>query len=233
MELMNKRDQNNTLYASSFSELIATPFLNHANAIGWKRSLNGDFKEIMNLLDSEEKLIAISEKDLLQLKLTKQGELARETLLHDLAALQLAGAQPSLNIISAYEKDTDFLVFPTDVYSFHVDKSPVATSTFLCTYFGPASEILANEDAEQKICIPEIREQLQQIYSGPSEGFEAFLSEYFFDLHYQAKPNALPQSLGTGNLWKLAVDHPKSNCLPCIHRAPIEHRGEKRLLLIC
>ena len=39
--------------------------------------------------------------------------------------------------------------------------------------------------------------------------------------------------LGIGNLWKLAVDHPKMKVEPCIHRAPEEKSGQKRLLLIC
>jgi hypothetical protein len=55
----------------------------------------------------------------------------------------------------------------------------------------------------------------------------------FFDLHYQAKPDAQIINLGIGNLWRLAVDHPNNPVLPCIHRAPIEKFGEYRLLLIC
>jgi len=45
------------------------------------------------------------------------------------------------------------------VYSYHVDRSPIATDTFLCTYHGAASDLIANEQALQKILIPEIREQ--------------------------------------------------------------------------
>jgi hypothetical protein len=46
-------------------------------------------------------------------------------------------------------------------------------------------------------------------------------------------PDAKPLRLGLGQLWRLAVDHPGSLVLPCIHRAPEEQPGEKRLLLIC
>ncbi len=88
--------------------------------------------------------------------------------------------------------------------------------------------------------LPEIRDALKKLYSGPAclqgkaeEGFESFLNEHFFDLHYQAKPKAQPFSLGLGHLWKLAVDHPESQVAPCIHRAPMEKAGESRLLLIC
>jgi hypothetical protein len=37
----------------------------------------------------------------------------------------------------------------------------------------------------------------------------------------------------TENKFRLAVDHPKQQVLPCIHRASIEKDGEYRLLLIC
>ena len=81
--------------------------------------------------------------------------------------------------------------------------------------------------------VPEILDELKKQYRGAEEGFESFLSEHFFDLHYQAKPNARPISLGLGNLWKLAVDHPESQVSPCLHRAPKEKSGQNRLLMIC
>ena len=65
------------------------------------------------------------------------------------------------------------------------------------------------------------------------EEFESLLSENFFDLHYQAKLNAHPISLGLGHLWRLAVDHPESKVPPCLHRAPKEISGQIRLLMIC
>jgi len=143
------------------------------------------------------------------------------------------GASPSLNLLKCYERDDEFDFISTDVYSYHVDRLPIATDTFLCTYHGAASDIISNEQAEQKILIPEIREKLAALHDGPSEEFENFLKENYFDLHYQAQPNAVPVNLGLGHLWRLAVDHPKQQVLPCIHRAPIENEGEYRLLLIC
>jgi hypothetical protein len=71
------------------------------------------------------------------------------------------------------------------------------------------------------------------LYDGPDEGFESFLSEYFFDLHYQADPQAQPVSLGIGHMWRLAVDHPESQVPPCLHRAPLERSGQTRLMIIC
>ena len=107
------------------------------------------------------------------------------------------------------------------------------TDTFLCTYYGEASEILPNAQAAQKILVPDIRNELRKLYDGAEEGFESFLSENFFDLHYQAKSEAQPISLGLGHIWRLAVDHPESKVLPCVHRAPKERNGQTRLLLIC
>jgi hypothetical protein len=142
------------------------------------------------------------------------------------------GAAPVLNIIKYYEAD-EHSFFSTDVYSFHVDRSPIETDTFLCTYFGATSEIIPNEQAIQKIQLPKIREKLLRNHKGDIVNFENYLSEQFFDLHYKALPNAAITSAGIGHLWRLAVDHPKSEVLPCIHRAPEEKKGQKRLLLIC
>jgi len=52
-------------------------------------------------------------------------------------------------------------------------------------------------------------------------------------LHYRAQAMANPISLGLGHLWRLAVDYPESQVLPCIHRAPEENNGQLRLLMIC
>jgi len=199
----------------------------------WHRNLTGDFKEIVSKLELKENITEVSEEDLFALKLTEQGELAREIILNDIKQLTLFGASPTLNLIQYYERDEELEFISTDVYSFHVDRSPIETDTFLCTYHGASSDILPNAEAEQKILLPEIREKLKALHEGSAAEFENFLKDDFFDLHYQPKPNAVPINLGLGHLWRLAVDHPTQQVLPCVHRAPVESDGEYRLLLIC
>lgn len=218
---------------SSFSELIVTEFEGSTNAMCWHRRLEGDFEELVSKLTLKEPITEVSAKTLRALPLSEQGKLARDTILRDLQTLTDFGAAPVLNLIQCYERDTDFDFIATDVYSFHVDRSPVATDTFLCTYYGAPSDLIANEQAVLKVQVPEIREQLKALHQGAAQEFEDFLKDNYFDLHYQALPNANPVSLGTGHLWRLAVDHPTQVVLPCIHRAPVEADGGLRLLLIC
>ncbi|MCW3091113.1 MAG: hypothetical protein JWP81_2182 [Ferruginibacter sp.] len=218
---------------TNFQDLISTPFYGAINAICWTRKLTGDFSEIVKEVALNENIAVLDEEELRQLQLSEQGQLARKTLLNDLKLLKAHGAYPVLNIVRCYERDDACQFFPTDVYSFHVDRSPVPTDTFLCTYYGEPSEILPNSQAQQKVLVPEIRDELKKLYRGADEGFESFLSKHFFDLHYLAKPEAHPVSLGVGQLWRLAVDHPASAVPPCVHRAPAEKAGQNRLLLIC
>jgi hypothetical protein len=216
---------------TQFQDLVSEPFNGIVNAMCWSRELVGDFAEIVNKVELTDNITVLEEAELRELDLSEAGQLAREILLHDMQLLTAHGAAPTLNVIKYYERDDSFPLFPTDVYSYHVDRSPVATDTFLCTYFGEASDILPNNEAIQKILIPELRAELKKLYNGPEADFVSFLSENFFDLHYQALPNARPINLGIGHLWRLAVDHPESKVLPCVHRAPAEKTN--RLLLIC
>ena len=218
---------------TTFNELVATPFVGKINAMCWERKLLGDFAEIVEKIKPTENITSIEPDELLALELSEQGNLARQTILADWDLLKAHGAQPSLNIIKYYDRDDTHPLIPTDVYSFHVDRSPLPTDTFLCTYIGEPSAILPNAQAIQKIQIPEIRNQLRNEFDGTDKAFETYLSKHFFNLHYQPKPNAQTINLGIGNLWRLAVDHPESKVQPCVHRAPKEKVGEYRLLLIC
>jgi len=226
-------DQAQVEVVAGFAHLMSKTFKGDVNAACWQRTLSGDFEEIVAKLELKANLTEVSMDDLEALELSAKGDLARAVILDDFQLLTAAGASPSLNLIKSYERDEAFDFISTDVYSFHVDRSPIGTDTFLCTYYGAASEILANNQAEQKVLVPAIREKLRELYDGQEEEFESFLTEHYFDLHYQAKPGAIPVKLGLGQLWRLAVDHPDQQCLPCIHRAPLEKEGEYRLLLIC
>lgn len=226
-------DSSQIRMVSTFSELMHTDFKGERNALCWYRNLDGDFSEIVAQLRLKENITEVYREDLIALQLSEKGNVAREIILNDLQLLTDFGASPSLNLLKCYERDDEFDFISTDVYSFHVDRSPIATDTFLCTYHGAASDIISNSQAEQKILIPEIRAKLNELYDGPSEEFENFLKENYFDLHYQVHQDAEPINLGLGHLWRLAVDHPTQQVLPCIHRAPIENEGEYRLLLIC
>jgi len=217
----------------NFQDFVATPFYGSTNVICWTRELIGDFGEIVHQIEIDDNMVELHPDDLYELVLTEQGQLARDILLNDLKFLESHGASPTLNLIKYYERDDSYPFFPTDVYSFHVDRSPIPVDTFLCTYYGESSEILPNAQGTQKVLIPDIRDELKKIYHGADEDFESFLSEQFFDLHYQAKPDAQPIKLGVGHLCRLAIDHPESKVLPCLHRAPKEKSGQKRLLLIC
>lgn len=217
----------------TFHELSSFSFSGSINACCWTREMPGDFQEIAGAITPTSNITLIEERYLKELRLSAPGQKARDLILTDLQLLKEQGAAPVLNLITHYERDTVFPFFPVDVYSYHVDRSPVQTDTFLCTYFGEASEIMPNDLAKQKISMPELRAQLRQHFKGSEQEFESFLTEHFFDLHYEPNAGAQPVKMGIGELWRLAVDHPGLRVPPCIHRAPMEKPGEKRLLLIC
>jgi hypothetical protein len=224
---------NQIITVSNFQDLISTPFRGEVNAICWERVLKGDFAEIVEKIHIHGNVTEIEPDDLRKLQLSEQGHLAREIIINDIQLLKDNGASPSLNVIKYYERDEELPYFSTDVYSFHIDRATIPTDTILCTYYGDCSEIVPNDEATQKVLIPEIRNELKKLYDGAEDGFESFLTEHFFDLHYELKANVNPINLGIGNLWRLAIDHPESQVPPCIHRAPYEKPGKARLLLIC
>lgn len=218
---------------STFKALAENTFTGDQNAVCWERKLEGDFEEVVSKLTLKENVTEIEAKDLAALQLSEQGDLARKNILKDLQLLTDIGAAPTLNLLKHYERDDVLDFISTDVYSFHADHSPIEASTFLCTYYGAASDLLPNNEAVQKVTIPAIRQQLQKLHEGKDEEFEVFLNDHYFDLHYEAQPHAQPINLGQGHLWRLAVASPAQKVLPCIHRAPVENEGELRLLLIC
>lgn len=218
---------------TNFNDLVNTPLNGNTNFLCWERTLIGDYHEIIQKCTSTENITVIEPEHLRNLNLTAAGQLARNTILNDFQLLSDYGAAPTLNIIKNYDRDSPEHIFPTDVYSFHIDRSPLPVDTFLCTYYGATTEILPNNQSIQKIQIPKIRIQLKNNFQGSDAAFEIHLIENFYDLHYAALPNAQIIQIPLGHICRLAIDHPKAQTLPCIHRAPFENAGEYRLLLIC
>ena len=164
---------------TTFNELVNSRFQGNTNAFCWQRNLQGDFGEIARSLQLKDDITEVSVDDLFALQLSDKGHTARQTILNDIKLLTSFGAAPSLNLLKCYERDEEFSFISTDVYSYHVDRSPIAADTFLCTYHGAASDILPQDQALQKILIPEIREELRKLHHGNDESFETFLQEHF------------------------------------------------------
>jgi len=220
----------------SFEALVATPFAKGVNALCWPRTLEGDFDEVVQRLDAEkgEGIVTLDEARLRSLELSAAGRMAVEQMLADLQRLRDLDREPVLNCIYGYPRDEEPGPVSTDVFSFHADSAPVEADTWLCTYHGPPSEGLRNEEAIKRVDIPETRAELLKAFGGEDdEAFVEWLREHCYDLHYAPLPNARPFSFGHGNLWRIAVDWPGSAVPPCVHRAPEHSASERpRLLLI-
>jgi len=217
----------------SFEELMTARLANGVNALCWQRTLPGDFAEVIAKLGPGEGILALEDERVRSLELTPAGRLAAEAMLADQKLLRDHDLVPSLNCVYDCVRGPDAGTVPTDVTSFHVDSAPVEVDTWLCTYHGACSEGLRNEDALLKVEIPKIREILRKEYGGSDDaGFGEFLHEHSYDSHYAPKPGAKPYPFGTFALWRIATRWPGSPVLPCIHRAPENHPGSPRLLLI-
>jgi len=162
------------------------------------------------------------------------GKVAIAILVEDQRLLRDHGLLPSLDLIHGYPRDEHSAVVRTDVYSFHADSATEQADTFLCTYHGPASEGVGNEEAQRRVDLPAIRTELLKNYGGEDDaGFLGYLKEHCYDLHYAPAPQARPFSFGVGNLWRIAIEYPGCPVPPCIHRAPETTPGQPpRLLLI-
>ncbi|MGI8820455.1 MAG: hypothetical protein ACR2ID_06280 [Chthoniobacterales bacterium] len=220
----------------SFAELVATPFADGVNALCWPRSLPGDFGEVVEQLGAGEGIVTIAEEQLAALEVSVAGRVAIDILREDLRQLRESGRDPALNCIHRYPRDETPGPVRTDVFSFHVDSAPVEADTWLCTYYGPPSEGLPNEEARPRVDIPETRAELLRFLGKETEDAEyrAALRDHCFDLHYAPLPTARPYSFGIGHLWRIAVEWPGSPVPPCIHRAPETLPDQPpRLLLIC
>jgi hypothetical protein len=218
----------------SFHELVAVQFGNGVNALCWERTLPGDFGEVVRLIGGGPGITALDEERLRVLPVSAAGRVAVEVLLEDQRLLRERGLDPVLNCIDGYPRDDAAEVVPTDVYSFHADRAPIETDTWLCTYHGSASEGLRNEEAQRRVDLTETRTALLKTFGGADDaGFLEYLQDHSYDLHYAAAASARPYSFGLGNLWRIAVDYPGCPVPPCLHRAPeTGPRQPPRLLLI-
>jgi hypothetical protein len=218
----------------SFAELVAVPLVGQCNAVCWQRELPGDFDEVLAHLAADAGIHTLDEARLAELPVSPQGRLAIDFMLEDLRLLRAHGLAPNLDCIAGYARDDAAAIVPVDVYSFHIDRATVATDTYLCSYRGPASEGLRNDEAQRRVDVPETRAALLAQFGGQDgEEFREFLRESCCELHYVPLPHTQPFSFGVGNLWRIAVDHPGSRVPACIHRAPATLPGDApRLLLI-
>ncbi|MCE9520514.1 MAG: hypothetical protein K8R87_13290 [Verrucomicrobia bacterium] len=218
----------------SFDELVTTPFKDGINALCWQRTLAGDFSEIVKLLTFGEGITTLDDAQLLDIPVSAAGRVAIDTLLEDQRLLRALELDPVLNCIHGYPRDEEPGPVATDVFSFHVDSATTETDTWLCTYHGPSSEGLRNDEAQRRVDVPATRAELLKLFGGEDDdAFLEYLNENCYDLHYAPNPQALPFSFGQGNLWRIAVDWPDSLVPPCIHRAPETRPGDPpRLLLI-
>lgn len=227
-------DYSRIRHVASFADLVGTPLADGVNALCWPRALPGDFAEVAAQLARDEQGIhALDEDELRTLPLSAAGRLAVDAMLADFHLLRDRQLDPVLNYLNGGEHDDPHAIVATDVFSWHADRAPVPADTYLCTYFGPTSEGLCNEDARQRIDDPATRAALLKLYGGADDaGFRAFLADHCYDLHYAARPGAQPFSFGHFNLWRIAIAYPGNPVPPCIHRAPTISAGETRLLLI-
>jgi hypothetical protein len=219
---------------ASFEELVNTRFENGVNALCWERTLAGDFGEVIEKLAAGEGITTVEDERLLELAVSPAGRVAVEWLLADQKLLRERDLDPVLDCIGSCLRDQTGAPVATDVYSFHADSATVEADTYLCTYHGPSSEGLRNDEALRRVNVPETRAQLLALFGGADgPAFEEYLNDNCFDLHYAPLPGARPFTFGVGNLWRIAVEHPGSPVPPCIHRAPETRPGDTpRLLLL-
>ena len=184
-------------------------------------------------LPADEGITSLEDEALESLPLGESGRAAVAFMLNDLRLLREHDLDPVLDHVNGFLRDADPGPVRTDVASFHADSATAEADTWLCTYHGPTSEGLRNDEAVQRISVPETRAALLKKFGGEDgDAFREFLSEHCYDLHYIPAPDARPFAFGPGHLWRIATQHPGCPVPPCIHRAPDTVVGERRLLLI-
>jgi hypothetical protein len=221
-------------YVDSMEELVSTPMRGGVNALCLRRSLEGDFGEVIRHLKVERGITTLERAQLLALPVSAAGRVAIEFMLRDQEQLQAYGFAPEIDCVHGYIGHDEQALMRTDVCSFHVDRATDVADTYLCTYAGESSIGVYHEDVIPRAQVPAVRQALLADYGGEDdERFLAYLTENFYDLHYEALPGARTFCFGVGHLWRIAIDYPGNTVPPCIHRAPDPIEGESpRLILI-
>ncbi len=221
-------------YVDSLEELVSTPMRDGVNALCLRRSLEGDFAEVIRHLNAERGITTLERDQLLTLPVSAAGKVAINFMLLDQEQLQEYGFSPEIDCVNGYIGHDEQGLMRTDVCSFHVDRATDVADTYLCTYAGASSIGVCREDVILRAQVPAVRKALLADFGGEDdEGFLDYLSENFYDLHYDALPGARTFHFGVGHLWRIAIDYPGNPVPPCIHRAPDPIEGDPpRLILI-
>jgi hypothetical protein len=221
-------------YVDSLEELVSTPMHDGVNALCLRRSLEGDFGEVIRHLSVERGITTLDRDQLLALPVSAAGKVAIEFMLRDQEQLQAYGFSPEIDCVNGYIGHDEQGLMRTDVCSFHVDRATDVADTYLCTYAGASSIGVCHEDVIPRAQDPIVRAALLADYGGEDdESFLDYLTENFYDLHYDALPGARTFRFGVGHLWRIAIDYPGNPVPPCIHRAPDPIEGDPpRLILI-
>jgi hypothetical protein len=221
-------------YVHSFEELISTPMCDEFNALCLRRSIEGDFSEVIRHLNAERGITTLERARLLSLPVSAAGKVAIDFMLRDQEQLQSYGLDPEIDCVNGYIGHDQQSLMRTDVCSFHADRATDAADTYLCTYSGASSLGVCHHDVIPRAQIPALRKILLADFGGEDdENFLEYLTENFYDLHYEALPGARTFCFGVGHLWRIAIDYPGNPVPPCIHRAPDPIAGDPpRLILI-
>lgn len=227
-------DQPYVRYVHSMEELVSTPMRDGVNALCLRRSLEGDFGEVIRHLSVERGITTLDRAQLLALPVSAAGKVAIDFMLRDQEQLQAYGFDPVIDCVNGYIGHEEQALMRTDVCSFHVDRATDVADTYLCTYAGASSIGVCHEDVIPRAQVPAVRQALLADFGGADdESFLDYLTENFYDLHYEALPGARTFCFGVGHLWRIAIDYPGNPVPPCIHRAPDPIEGDPpRLILI-
>ena len=227
-------DLPNVRYVHSIEELVSTPMRDGVNALCLRRSLEGDFSEVIRHLSVARGITTLERDLLLALPVSEAGKVAIDFMLRDQEQLRAYGFDPVIDCVNGYIGHDEQELMRTDVCSFHVDCATDVADTYLCTYAGASSIGVCQEDVIPRAQVPAVRQALLADFGGADdESFLEYLTENFYDLHYDALPGARTFDFGVGHLWRIAIDYPGNPVPPCIHRAPDPIEGDPpRLILI-